>query len=91
MCDGRNLWELIEARVAATPDLEMACDESGRRADLLAVHGASRTHGRRAMAMGIGAGDVVSWELPSWIDSMVLSAAINRLDAVQNPIIADLP
>ena len=28
---GRDLWELIDARVAATPDHEMACDERGRR------------------------------------------------------------
>ena len=88
VCDGRNLWELIEARVAATPNLEMACDESGRRLTFLQYKEQAERMAAGLMAVGVGAGDVVSWELPSWIDSMVLSAAINRLDAVQNPIIA---
>jgi cyclohexanecarboxylate-CoA ligase len=87
-CDGRNLWELIEARVAATPDLEMACDESGGRITFAQYKERAERMAAGLMAMGIGANDVVSWELPTWIDAMVLSAAINRLDAVQNPIIA---
>jgi acyl-CoA synthetase (AMP-forming)/AMP-acid ligase II len=88
VCEGRNLWELIDARVAATPDLEMACDESGRRITFSEYKQQAERMAAGLMALGIGADDVVSWELPSWIDSMVLSAAINRLDAVQNPIIA---
>jgi cyclohexanecarboxylate-CoA ligase len=36
---------------------------------------------------GIGGGDVVSWILPTWVDSLVLAAALSRLGAVQNPII----
>ena len=27
----RNLWELVEARAAATPDAEMLVDEAGNR------------------------------------------------------------
>ena len=36
---------------------------------------------------GIRAGSVVSWQLPTWIDSLVLVAALSRLGAVQNPIL----
>ena len=86
--DGRNLWELIDARVAATPDLEVACDERGDRLTFAEFANRAERMAAGLKAMGIGADDVVSWELPSWIDSMVLSAAINRLDAIQNPIIA---
>jgi acyl-CoA synthetase (AMP-forming)/AMP-acid ligase II len=88
VCDGGNLWELIEARVSATPDLEMACDERGERMTFAQFAARAERMAAGLQALGIRAGDVVSWELPSWIDSMVLSAAINRLDAVQNPIIA---
>lgn len=49
----------------------------------------------RALAMaggltelGIGRGSVVSWILPTWVDTVVLAAALSRLGAVQNPIIA---
>ena len=38
--------------------------------------------------MGIRAGDVVSWILPTWVDTVVLAGALSRLGAVQNPIIA---
>jgi len=37
--------------------------------------------------MGITTGSVVSWQLPTRIDSIVLSIALARLGAVQNPII----
>ena len=37
--------------------------------------------------LGVGSGDVVSWILPTWVDSVVLAAALSRLGAVQNPII----
>ena len=30
MLDAGNLWELLEARVAATPDAVMAIDQDGR-------------------------------------------------------------
>jgi len=38
--------------------------------------------------LGVGRGDVVSWVLPTWVDTVVLAAALSRLGAVQNPIIA---
>jgi acyl-CoA synthetase (AMP-forming)/AMP-acid ligase II len=37
--------------------------------------------------MWIGEGTTVSWQLPTRIDTIVLSAALSRLGAVQNPII----
>src|SRR5262249_37406556 len=37
--------------------------------------------------LGVRAGDVVSWQLPNWMESAALAAAIDRLRAVSNPII----
>jgi cyclohexanecarboxylate-CoA ligase len=37
--------------------------------------------------LGVGAGSVVSWQLPTRIDTVVASMALSRLGAVQNPII----
>ncbi len=88
MLEGATLWELIERRVAATPDAEMAVDESGRRMTFAEFKArAERTAAALAADHGIGAGDVVTWQLPTWFESMVLVAAISRLDAVQNPIL----
>ena len=38
-------------------------------------------------AEGVGPDDVVSWVLPTWIESLVLFGALRRLGAVQNPIL----
>ena len=37
--------------------------------------------------LGVRAGTVVSWQLPTTIDSLVLLAALMRLGAIQNPIV----
>jgi acyl-CoA synthetase (AMP-forming)/AMP-acid ligase II len=37
--------------------------------------------------LGVRAGDVVSWILPTWVDTVVLAGALSRLGVVQNPII----
>ena len=36
--------------------------------------------------MDVGAGDVVSSQLPNWLESVVLALAANRLGAVHNPL-----
>src|SRR5262249_14927738 len=46
-----------------------------------------RTGPRRRAARGVRAGTVVSWQLPTRIDALVLVAALARLGAVQNPIL----
>ncbi len=38
-------------------------------------------------AQGVGSGTKVTWQLPSRIDSVVVSAALARLDAVQCPVL----
>jgi acyl-CoA synthetase (AMP-forming)/AMP-acid ligase II len=87
MVEGRTLWELIDKRADATPDARMAVDESGRTM----TFGEYRTRCERTAAAlaerGIGHGDVITWQLPTWLESMVLVGAISRLGATQNPIL----
>lgn len=65
---------------------------------LLFIDGADRVSAgeleRRAVALsaglrslGIARGDVVSWQLPNWIEGVVLVFALDRLGAVSNPIL----
>ena len=83
-----TLWELIERRAAATPDGVLAHDDAGReltfadyrQACLRAAAGLAADH-------GVGAGTGVSWELPTWNESLVLVGALARLGARQNPLI----
>ncbi len=87
MIEGRNLWDLVEARAALSPDVEMTVDEQGRSTTFGAYRDAAERAPAGLAARGIGAGDVVSWVLPTWHESLVLIGALARLGAVQNPIL----
>ncbi|MHB1584923.1 MAG: class I adenylate-forming enzyme family protein [Acidimicrobiales bacterium] len=85
--EGRSLWELVERRAAATPASLLAIDERGRsmRFDEFADRAAAVAAG--LAARGVADGTVVAWQLPTWIESMVLGAALARLGACQVPLI----
>jgi len=87
MLQGRTLWELMERRVDTTPDALMAVDEDMRTLTFAELWSEAELAAAGLAAAGIGEGDVVSWQLPTWIESMVLVAALSRLGAVQNPIL----
>jgi cyclohexanecarboxylate-CoA ligase len=87
MLQGRTLWELMERRVDATPDALMAVDEDMRTLTFAEYWSEAERAAAGLMASGVRAGDVVSWQLPTWIESLVLVAALSRLGAVQNPML----
>ena len=88
MLEGRNLWELVTKRAAATPESVMTIDEADRSMTFAGFADAAERAAAGLVAdHGIAAGDVVSWMLPTWHESMVLAVALARLGAVQNPII----
>ncbi len=83
-----SLWSLVERRAATTPGRALAVEDTGARLTfgdyrdrcLAAAAGLARHH-------GVGEGTPVSWELPTWVESLVLVGALARLGARQNPII----
>jgi acyl-CoA synthetase (AMP-forming)/AMP-acid ligase II len=83
----RTMWELVDRRAKASPGHPMliAPDNS------LTTFGEFRDRAERVAAglhaMGITAGSMISWQLPTQVDTVVLSIALSRLGAVQNPII----
>jgi cyclohexanecarboxylate-CoA ligase len=87
MIEGRNLWELLEHRVDATPDALMVVDEVGATLTFAEYKAAAERTAAGLARHGIGEGDVVSWQLPTWLDSLVLVAALSRLGAIQNPML----
>ncbi|MEO8693138.1 MAG: AMP-binding protein [Acidimicrobiales bacterium] len=85
--DDRDLWSLVERRAALSADRPLVVDEHGRTVTFgefkyLAERAAAGLHGR-----GVGQGTRVMWMLPTWIESLVLSAALSRLGAIQVPLI----
>jgi cyclohexanecarboxylate-CoA ligase len=86
--EGRTLWELIENRAEATPDALMAVDELGREMTFASYRDQVEVAAAGlAATQGTGEGDVITWQLPTWLESMVLVGAISRLGAVQNPVL----
>src|SRR5688572_10992679 len=87
MLQAGGLWQLVEARAAETPDAQMAVDERGDTLTFAQLQERAERTAAGLAEMGVGEGTVVSWQLPTWIESMVLVGALARLQAVQNPIL----
>ena len=83
----RDLWSLVERRASLSPDRALVVDEHDR----VVTFGEFRDLAERAAAglyaEGVERGTRVMWMLPTWIESLVLSAALARLGAVQVPLI----
>ncbi len=83
----RTMWELIERRAAASRNHPMLIDAEGTTLSFGQFRDRAELVAAGLHARGVGPGSVVSWQLPSRIDTVVLSMALSRLGAVQNPII----
>lgn len=82
-----TLWGLLEHRAALTPDGAMLVDEHDRRESFSSMLQLAERVAAGLYELGIRDGDTVSWQLPTNIDTVVLSLALARLGATQNPII----
>jgi len=85
--DGGSLWELVERRAEATPDALAAIDEEGRTLTWTEAKFQAEQAAAGLARLGIGPGDVVSWQLPTWLESKLLVLALARLGAIQNPML----
>jgi acyl-CoA synthetase (AMP-forming)/AMP-acid ligase II len=82
----RTLWELLDRRAALTPDRPVLLQD-----DRTLSFGELRSRAERVAAglyaMGVRPGTVVAWQLPTRIETALLSFALARLGAVQSPVI----
>ena len=85
--DVRTFWELLEQRAAATGDRMMLVDEAGRSVTFAEFKDRAERVAAGLQAMGVGPRTPVTWVLPTRIETVLLSFALSRLGAVQNPII----
>ncbi|MEU6179327.1 class I adenylate-forming enzyme family protein [Streptomyces coeruleorubidus] len=90
LSSSRTLWELVTRRTALTPDHPLFLQDDRRGARTL-TFGDLRTRAERVAAglygMGVRPGTVVAWQLPTRIETALLSFALARLGAVQTPVI----
>ncbi|MFI1582053.1 class I adenylate-forming enzyme family protein [Embleya sp. NPDC020630] len=85
--DATTLWELVERRAAASPDVPMLLDPEDRRVTFGGFKAWAERVAAGFHALGVTAGTRVTWQLTTRIESIVVSFALARLGAVQNPII----
>jgi cyclohexanecarboxylate-CoA ligase len=87
MIEARKLWPLVEARAQATPDALCAVDEREQQISFEGLRVRALRVAAALAAVGVGPDVRVSWQLPTWIESLVLVAALARLGALQNPML----
>jgi cyclohexanecarboxylate-CoA ligase len=81
-----NMWSLVRWRAARTPDGEMLVDEHGRRLSFAEFHDHAERVAAGLAERGVGRDTPVTWQLPTTVEALVLTAALARLGAVQNPV-----
>ncbi|MCX5056264.1 AMP-binding protein [Streptomyces sp. NBC_00485] len=86
LSSSRTLWELLARRADLTPDRPVLLQD-----DRSLSFGELRARAERVAAglydMGVRPGTVVAWQLPTRIETALLSFALARLGAVQTPVI----
>ena len=82
MIDAGQIWPLVEARARATPDALCAVDESGARLSFGELRARAELVAAALAQRGVGPDVRVSWQLPTWIESLVLVAALAAASAL---------
>jgi cyclohexanecarboxylate-CoA ligase len=83
----RTMWELVDRRAQVSPDHPLLIAVDGETVTSSQFRDRVERVAAGLHGMGVTTGSVVSWQLPTQIDTVVLSIALARLGAVQNPII----
>ena len=83
-------WAQIEETAARIPDFVLMEDEHGRSLTTTQYRDECARVAAGLLAAGVEPGAVVSWMLPTSIDTLVVMGALSRLGVVQNPIITML-
>ncbi len=82
-----TFWDLVVASASDHPTRVILADDHGRTLTVEGLREAAEGVAAGLVELSIGPGSVVSWQLPTTLESAVMLAACARLGAVQNPII----
>jgi acyl-CoA synthetase (AMP-forming)/AMP-acid ligase II len=87
LLEAPTIWDLVRRRAELSGARTMLIDTAGRRVSFAAFADRVEEVAAGLSALGIGDGSRVTWQLPTRIDSVVVSMALSRLGAVQNPVL----
>jgi cyclohexanecarboxylate-CoA ligase len=83
----RTFWQLVCDSAATAPARVVLADDYGRSLTTVQLRDAAE---RVAAGLPVRPGMVVSWQLPTTLEAVVVMAALARAGAVQNPVIPAL-
>jgi acyl-CoA synthetase (AMP-forming)/AMP-acid ligase II len=86
LSESRTLWELVARRADLTPDRPVLLQDD-RALSFGELRGRAERVAAGLYGMGVRPGTVVAWQLPTRIETALLSFALARLGAVQTPVI----
>src|SRR4029079_3782653 len=82
-----TVWALVEQGAEQWPDHVLLADDHGRSLTGRALRHAAARVAADLATRGVAAGTIVSWQLPTTLETMVVMVALARLGAIQNPLI----
>ncbi|OBA85578.1 cyclohexanecarboxylate-CoA ligase [Mycolicibacterium elephantis] len=83
----QTYWGLVEAGARRHPDRVVLVDDYGRSLTISQLRDAAECTAAALSERGVRAGTVVTWQLPTTLETMVVMVALTRLGAVQNPVL----
>jgi acyl-CoA synthetase (AMP-forming)/AMP-acid ligase II len=82
-----TVWALVEQAAEQWRDHVLLADDHGRSLTGAQLHDTALGVAADFAARGVRPGTIVSWQLPTTLETMVVMVALSRLGAVQNPLI----
>jgi acyl-CoA synthetase (AMP-forming)/AMP-acid ligase II len=82
-----TLAGLVADRAHTTPDALLVADDRDRRLTALEFYRECTRVARNLEGLGVAAGELVSWIMPTGIDALLIMVGLSTVGAVQNPII----
>lgn len=82
----RTICDYLDEVVARTPD-KVAFVDSRRQITYAELKAEVDHAALGLLELGVGSGDVVSFQLPNWIEWIVVHYAASRIGAISNPLI----
>ncbi|MFD5855041.1 class I adenylate-forming enzyme family protein [Streptomyces chartreusis] len=86
LSSSRTLWDLLARRAGLSPHRPVLLQDD-RTLTFGALHARAERVAAGLYDMGVRPGTVVAWQLPTRIETALLSFALARLGAVQSPVI----
>src|SRR3954462_309555 len=78
LLEAPTIWDLVRRRAEISGDAPMLLDPAGRRVSWAEFVTLAERTAAGLLAQGIGPGTKVTWQLPTRVDSVVVSMGLGR-------------